>query len=167
MNMLIRFFLLWLAGKTDRGLTETASLTYRIQLHDMGWRDHLPNYRFFSFMELGRFDAWRGFKGQLKQKPGLRMIAAQDMVYIRPVSFLAKLRMDTKLLSWDEKYVYFQHDFYVKNTLVATGLVKEACIYRGKKVLPDDLLADDAPVTDVTAYWSQLQQGIRDLSRAE
>ncbi|HBS42637.1 MAG TPA: hypothetical protein DEA26_08145 [Oceanospirillales bacterium] len=165
MNMLIRFFLLWLAGKTDRGLFSTASLHYRIQLHDMGWRDHLPNYRFFSFMELGRFDAWRGYKTELKQKPGLRMLAAQDMVYIRPVAFLAKLRMDTRLLSWDEKYVYFQHDFYVKNTLVATGLVKEACIYRGKKVAPPEMFDGEPPLTDVVEYWSALQNGIKNLSR--
>lgn len=165
MNMLIRFFLLWLAGKTDRGLTDTGSLTYRIQLHDMGWRNHLPNYRFFSFMELGRFDAWRGIKSELNHKPGLRMIAAQDMVYIRPVSFLAKLRMDTTLLSWDEKYVYFQHDFYVKNFLVATGLVKEACIYRGKKLAPKEMFTGEPAVTDVIGHWSALQNGIKNLSR--
>ena len=94
MNLLIRFFLLWI---TSRGVRhqgdEVVRQSYRIQPHDMGWRNHLPNFRFLSFMELGRFEFWRGIRGDLKSSTGMRLIAAQDVVYIRPVGFLAKLTL--------------------------------------------------------------------------
>ena len=167
MNLLIRFFVRWLltfgvSHKTD----DIVSQTYRVLPHDMGWRNHLPNFRFLSFMELGRFHFWRGVRSDLEQSSGMRLIAAQDMIYIRPVSFLARLDMDTALIGWDQKYVYFRHDFYVGKKLVATGLVKEACVAKGSVVSPDDIFRGKSPrgAAGIIESWQQFQAEVRSAS---
>ena len=167
MNLLIRFFLLWLfSGQTQHSQSDTVRQSYRIQPHDMGWRNHLPNFRFLSFMELGRFQFWRGLKSELKRPAGMRLIAAQDMVYIRPVGFLARLDMETTLLGWDKKYVYFRHDFYVGKKLVAIGIVKEACVAKGSVLSPDDIFSGESPQTaaGIVESWQQFQAEVRSAS---
>ena len=167
MNLLIRFFLLWI---TSRGVRhqrdEVVRQSFRIQPHDMGWRNHLPNFRFLSFMELGRFEFWRGIRGDLKSSTGMRLIAAQDVVYIRPVGFLAKLTMDTTLVGWDNKYVYFRHDFYVRSKLVATGVVKEACVVKGSVVAPNDIFSGESPqsAAGIVESWQRFQAEVRSAS---
>ena len=64
MNMLIRFFIMvnllkqQLKQQTASEHLSVATLTtsvirqYRVLPHDMGFRDHLPNYRYLSFIEL-------------------------------------------------------------------------------------------------------------------
>ena len=64
MNMLIRFFIMvsLLKQQLKQQLTseslsvETLTVPivrhYRVLPHDMGFRDHLPNYRYLSFIEL-------------------------------------------------------------------------------------------------------------------
>ena len=164
MNLLLRFLFLWLTSYGVRyQLNTVVRQYYRVQPHDMGWRDHLPNFRFLSFMELGRFEFWRGVRGDLKSTIGTRLIAAQDMVYIRPVGFLARLAMDTTLAGWDQKYVYFRHDFYVRGKLVAIGMVKEACVIRGSVVNPCDILGAESPqeANDLLLSWQHFQAEVR------
>lgn len=167
MNLFIRFFWRWLQIKNKKHSVDALiKHSYRILPHDMGWRLHLPNFRFLCFMELGRFHYWHGVKLSLKKVPGNRLIAAQDMVYIRPVSFLAKLNMSTYLLGWDDKYIYFKHDFYVGKSLVATGLVKEACVAKGIVISPNDIFCGIPPQSTATLLesWRVMQAEIRTLS---
>lgn len=167
MNLFIRFFWRWIQIKNNKYSVDVLLRhRYRIWLHDMGWRLHLPNFRFFSFMELGRFDYWYGVRSELKRATGSRLISAQDMIYIRPVNFLAKLEMSTSLLGWDGKYIYFKHEFYVGESLVATGLVKEACVAKGTVIPPNDIFCGESPrnAVDLLESWRVMQAKSRTLS---
>lgn len=167
MNLLIRFFWLWIQIQNKKySVNEPLIQNYRIWPHDMGWRLHLPNFRFFSFMELGRFQYWYGIKKELNISVGSRLIAAQDMIYIRPVGFLAKLNMRTSMLGWDEKYIYFKHDFYVGGTLVATGLVKEACVVKNVVMSPNDIFCGEPPqsTANLLNSWRVMQAEVKTLS---
>ncbi|MEC8443665.1 MAG: acyl-CoA thioesterase [Pseudomonadota bacterium] len=164
MNLLFRFFWCWLSNISARqDMFDPGRQTYRVWLHDMGWRTHLPNFRFLSFMELGRFQHWRRIRHQLKRSPGIPLIAAQEMVYLRPVGLFSRLTLQTELLGWDHKYVVFRHDFYVGDTLVATGLVKEACVAKGKVIAPDDIFQAESPedTARLQACWQALHAEIR------
>ena len=164
MNLFLRFFWLWIRTLSLQHVySDTVRQGFRVWLHDMGWRTHLPNFRFLSFMELGRFQYWQGVRSELRGPTGMRMIAAQDMTYIRPVGFLAKLEMTTCLLTWDNKYIYFRHDFYVGKTLVATGLVKEACVVKGSVKSPSEIFCGQPPQNAAGAveHWLQMQSALR------
>jgi len=167
MNLFIRLLMRWLLSINQQvSLSDVQRQHYRIQLHDMGWRTHLPNFRFLSFMELGRFSYWRSIRSELKRDTGMRMIAAQEMIYIRPVGLLARLTMDTCLIGWDQKYVYFRHDFYVGKKLVATGVVKEACVVKGSVIAPDEVFRGESPreAAGLLESWQKFQSEIRSAS---
>lgn len=106
MNLFIRMFLIiFLARrKPFTSVVQVRSDRFRVWLHDLGWRDHLPNYRVYSFMELGRFGIWHQSRLALSGRYSLRMIAAQDFIYLKPIKPFQSFEMTTELLNWDEKY---------------------------------------------------------------
>ena len=164
MNLFGRLLLVllgaWLSEKKNHN--QLFQHHFRVWLHDLGWRDHLPNYRFYSFMELGRFGFWHGSRLASSGSYNVRMIAAQDFTYLRPVSPFARFRCDTQLLGTDQKYFYFRHNFYVKGKLVGIGLVKEACLSKGKVVNPKFILGEEAQSSQVIDAWQALQQQLKD-----
>lgn len=173
MNLIFRMlFIIFFARRGQPVSVQQARRDkFRVWLHDLGWRDHLPNYRVFSFMELGRFGLWHQSRLALSGRYSLRMIAAQDVVYLRPIRPFQAFEMSSEILSWDEKYFYYQHKFFSKGKLVAIGLVKEVNLKAGVAVMPQSLLADGKldpclsqtatqlhPITD---KWLQTQQAIK------
>lgn len=108
MNLLLRLFCLllrtWLGPR--RSPLQRSRLSFRVWPHDLGWRDHLPNYRFLSFLELGRFELWHASRLPFSGRYHTRMIAAQELVYLRPIRPFSTFECDTRLLGWDHKYCY-------------------------------------------------------------
>ncbi|MFC3679412.1 thioesterase family protein [Bacterioplanoides pacificum] len=163
MNLFGRLLLILLARRwaTQKTAQQVFSDYFRVWFHDLGWRDHLPNYRFYSFMELGRFSFWHGTGLAHNGSYRVRMIAAQDFIYLRPLSPFSRFRCDTQLLGWDDKYLYFRHNFYHRHTLVGIGLVKEACLIKGQVVKPKYILGQDPQGDAVIDAWQALQQQIK------
>lgn len=189
MNMLIRFFIVMALlkrehsesnknseqNKTAQRESENAvkvstedlfrpfSRSYRVLPHDMGFRDHLPNYRYLSFIEIN-VTAW--LYKILKQNGmgGLSLdwiISMQEMVYLKEIKFLDKMTVISALEGWDEKYVYFQHHFYVKDTLMAVGLTKFVLFNKKGKQLPSCIGMEGESLTEVIETWNANQMAIK------
>ena len=125
MNMLIRYLILSLLLKHEttqnHDFTQPITRQYRILPHDVGFRDHIPNYRYLSFIELN-IQQW--FFTQNTTEKAQWIIAAQQMTYLKQGRLLDKLRVKSQVLGWDNKYFYFRHEFLVKHTIIAVGLTK-------------------------------------------
>lgn len=189
MNMLIRFFIVMALlkrehteqnkGKQQKAknsvdssasqnnvsadLFQPFSRSYRILPHDMGFRDHLPNYRYLSFIELN-VTGWLYKILKKNQLGGLSMdwiISMQEMVYLKEIKFLNKMTVSSTLEGWDEKYVYFQHHFYVKNTLMAIGLTKFVLMNKEGKQSPAVLGMQGDHLTEVIKTWNANQTAIK------
>jgi len=183
MNMLIRFFILLALLKqeskqrpsadsvttaqkpklTQAELFTPVSRSYRVLPHDMGFRDHLPNYRYLSFVELN-VTAWLYNILKKNGLGGLSMdwiISMQEMVYLKQIKFLSKMTVTSTLEGWDEKYVYFQHHFYVKNTLMAVGLTKFVLMNKKGKRLPSSIGMQGEHLTEVINTWNANQTAIK------
>lgn len=146
---------------SHRDSHETFTNQYRVGLHDLGWRDHLPNYRYLSFMEIGAFSFFYGTRLSTSGQFDARLIAAQEVIYLRPVRPFQKVTQTTRLIGWDQKYLFFQHDFFVGDSLAAVGLVKEICLRKGKQVAPKTLLGKDTTLTPVIDSWLKNHEAIR------
>ena len=189
MNMLIRFFIVMALLKREHSesnknseqnktaqqgsdntlkvstedLFRPFSRSYRVLPHDMGFRDHLPNYRYLSFIEIN-VTAW--LYRILKQNGfgGLSLdwiISMQEMVYLKEIKFLDKMTVTSALEGWDEKYVYFQHHFYVKDTLMAVGLTKFVLFNKKGKQLPSCIGMEGESLTEVIETWNANQIAIK------
>lgn len=93
-----------------------------------------------------------------KWKP---LTVSLDMSLIRPIKVLQKYRISSKVLYWENSYIYMEHKFFIKDKLHATALSK-SCFMIGKKLVQDDDLnalydMKSPSKPDVIAKWSELK----------
>ena len=172
MNMLIRFFIMVSLLKQQlkqQAVSENLSVEtlsapivrhYRVLPHDMGFRDHLPNYRYLSFIELN-ITKW--LMACCHQK-GLNLgwiIAMQEMVYLKEIKFLSKMTVNSMLVGWDKKYAYFETRFFVKNQLMGIGMTKFVLTNKQGKCPTEVLDMKGEKLTDIINSWNAHQVAIK------
>ena len=173
MNMLIRFFIMVSLLKqqlkqqsTGEGISietliEPTVRHYRVLPHDMGFRDHLPNYRYLSFIEL---NITRWVMARCHQK-GIKklnwIMSMQEMVYLKPIKFLDKVTLSSTVAGWDQKYVYFEHRFFVKNQLMSVGMTKFIFADKKGKRTPEILDMVGEYMTDTITTWNEHQFALK------
>lgn len=173
MNMLLRFFIMisllkqQLKQQPVDGQLSTEMLTapivrhYRVLPHDMGFRNHLPNYRYLSFIELN-ITRWLLACSHQKGLKSLQwIIAMQEIIYLKEIKFLDKMMVSSTLVGWDHKYVYFEHRFFVKNQLMAVGMTKFVLMNKQGKCEPNCLDMAGEQLTDVITSWNMHQTAVR------
>lgn len=163
--MLLRYLILSLLVKneTKKGMnfTQPISRQYRILPQDMGFRNHVPNYRYLSFIELN-IQQW--FMCQNTLEKAQWIIAAQQMTYLKQGKFLDKMTVKSQVLGWDNKYFYFRHEFLVKHTVIAVGITK-IVLMNANQVLTTDLIADKPEqMHPVITTWQANQNEIKQQS---
>ncbi len=174
MNMLIRFFIMSSLLKQQlkqQSVTERLSIEtltaptvrhYRVLPHDMGFRDHLPNYRYLSFIELNVTRWLMACCHQKGIKPLNWVIAMQEIVYLKQINFLDKMTLSSAVAGWDHKYVYFEHRFFVKNQLMSVGMSKFVLMdKKGQQQSPELLDMMGEQLTDVITTWNKHQVAIK------
>ena len=174
MNMLIRFFIMSSLLKQQlkqQSVTERLSIEtltaptvrhYRVLPHDMGFRDHLPNYRYLSFIELNVTRWLMACCHQKGIKPLNWIIAMQEIVYLKQINFLDKMTLSSSVAGWDHKYIYFEHRFFVKNQLMSVGMSKFVLMdKKGQQQAPKVLDMMGEQLTDVITTWNKHQVAIK------
>ncbi|MGP5494986.1 acyl-CoA thioesterase [Psychrobacter celer] len=173
MNMLIRFFIMISLLKQQRDkqsvkqrlsaemLATPIVRQYRVLPHDMGFRDHLPNYRYLSFIELN-ITKWLMTCCHRKGIKNLGwIIAMQEMVYLKEIKFLNKMTVNSVLVGWDKKYVYFETRFFVKHQLMGIGMTKFVLTDKKGKCAPAVLDMLGEQTNDVIDSWNAHQVAIK------
>ena len=179
MNMLIRFFIMASLLKqqlkkqsvSERLSVETLTAPtvrhYRVLPHDMGFRDHLPNYRFLSFIELNVTKWLRTCCHQKGIKTPEWIVAMQEIIYLKQIKFLDKMTLKSAVAGWDKKYVYFEHHFFVKDQLMAVGMTKFVLMDKKGKCAPDILDMKGEQLTDIINSWNQHQLAVKSAQSAD
>lgn len=147
MNLYLRYFLLALNNlmQQEKQVAFEHTLEMSVLLHDIGFNDHLPNYRYFSFMELGRAQFWHKSRLNWSGRYTRRVIAEQSIKYINEIRPLEKIQIKTHVTGWCDKYVSYRQEFYSGEKLKATATVKEA-LFRGKKRIDPARLFSDLSI---------------------
>ena len=173
MNMLLRFFIMYgllLQQLKRQSLSQRLSVEalsapttrhYRVLPHDMGFRDHLPNYRYLSFIELNVTHWLIACCHQKGIKTLDWVIAMQEMVYLKEIKFLDKMTLNSQLVGWDKKYVYFEHRFFVKDQLMSVGMTKFVLMNKKQKQTPAVLDMEGEHITDVIETWNTHQAAVK------
>ena len=178
MNMLIRFFIMvnllkqQLKQQSVSGRLSVDKLTapivrhYRVLPHDMGFRDHLPNYRYLSFIELNITQWLMACCYQKGIKNLGWIIAMQEMVYLKEIKFLNKMSINSTLVGWDKKYVYFETRFFVKSQLMGVGMTKFVLKDKRGKCAPEVLDMTGEQLNEVIRSWNRNQVAIKSAPTA-
>lgn len=144
MNLYLR--LLWLLWKLRslprRGLFEESRVAFRVLPNDCDLNLHMNNGRYLSFMDLGRvhLTAQAGLLGEALRRRWMPVLAAAEITFIRSLKPFARFDLVTRLLTWDDKYVYLEQLFERDGVVCAHAHVKGVFLSRGVRVSNDEVL---------------------------
>jgi acyl-CoA thioesterase FadM len=122
---LLRISLLALVSRR-RGVLETSVVHLRVWPNDLDLNLHMNNGRYLSLMDLGRVDVMfhsGAFKLWFTQgwQP---LVAASSIRHFKSLSLGQAFEIRTRILGWDEKWIYFEQRFTRRGQLHALAGVK-------------------------------------------
>ncbi|MDF2866537.1 MAG: thioesterase [Gammaproteobacteria bacterium] len=132
---------------------------------DLNW--HLNNARYLSFMDLGRLHLIgqaNFFRNMLKQRWSPILLAA-EISFIKAIKPLQRFELITRVLTWDDNYLYLEQRFEKDGKLLALAYVKGLFIGKTGKVPTSELLAasgvvntEPPPMPEAIKYWKDLTE---------
>lgn len=135
MNLYFRLLLLLikLIRKPALGLLETSVLKLRVLPNDLDLNMHMNNGRYLSIMDLGRVDIMHriGLMEHIIQNRWSPVVGHLHMRFRRPFKLFQQYDLHSRIISWDEKWVYIEQTFICNNKIHAVGLVQG--LIRGKQ----------------------------------
>ena len=140
MNLIFRLIFVLVSGalsKTRTSITDVHSVWFRVLPNDLDTNLHMNNGRYLTIMDLGRVDALlrSGLVKTITREKWMPVIAGVSMIFRRSLAPFERYRLETRLIGWDEKWVYMEQTFIRQNgDLAARGYVKATFLKKGGRV---------------------------------
>ena len=152
--MNLYFRLLWLIlrlpfmAKPKDALSPT-SLFFRVWPNDLDFNMHMNNGRYLTIMDLGRLHLTfqNGLLGPSLKRKWMPVLGAAKIHYIKPLNPFEKYELSSKVIYWDDKWIYLEQHFYKLSkpgkppVLAATALLKALFVGKEGKITPDQILS--------------------------
>lgn len=110
--------------------------------NDLDLNLHMNNGRFLSIMDLGRIDLMirTDLGAAVIKKRWKPLVGAVTMRYKQSLTPFQRYRLRTKVIGWDEKWLYIEQRFERGNRTIAVGIVK--VLFRGehRNITPEQTL---------------------------
>ncbi len=139
--------------KPSRGLLDWVFARYRCMPWDLDANIHMNNVKYLKYLERGRVEhmihtPWlremtgRGYKA---------LIANTEISYVREIKPFQRFKVETRISSWDEKYIYIEQLFTYRKTVFTAAVIRMAMVHAktGKRASPKQ--AFEAILPGVTA----------------
>lgn len=112
MNLIMRFLRVLITSllKPRMGLLDSSVLSFQVLPTDLDVNLHMNNARYLSFMDLGRTDLLirMGMLRRMFHERWKPVTGSIDIKYRRPLLLLRSYKLSTRLLCWDEKWLYIE-----------------------------------------------------------
>lgn len=175
MNLYLRLLrVLWQLRKLQRrAIFEASRLSFRVLPNDLDLNMHMNNGRYLTFMDLGRvhLTAQTGLLGAMRRRRWMPVLAAAEITYLRSLAPFDRFELVTRLLTWDDKYIYLEQTFERDGELCAHAYVKALFLQRGGRVPNAEVLAASGyqggapPMAEALQRWSELTAVKRDSKK--
>ncbi|MEJ2015731.1 MAG: thioesterase family protein [Limibacillus sp.] len=145
MNLLLRLIKILLAARfrSPLSLFGVSRVRFRVWPNDLDLNRHMNNGRFLTVMDLGRIDlmARMGVLGIFKKRKWMPVVAAETISFKRPLDPFERYELTSRILCWDERFLYLEQVFVKKNGKVAArALVKAAIRAHARAVKTQEIL---------------------------
>jgi len=169
--MNLYFRLIWILAKAVWGVKKDFLAESRLKLRalplDCDLNFHLNNARYLSFMDLGRLHLiGQGnlFRQMLKRRWSPILLAA-EISFIKAIKPWQSFELSTRVLTWDENYLYLEQRFEAEGKLLALAYVKGLFVAKSGKVPSVEILSaagarelTPPPMPEALKFWKDLTE---------
>lgn len=142
-------------------LTDVSMLRFRVWPNDLDINVHMNNARYLALMDLGRLDliARGGMWRAVLQQRWQAVIGGALVRYRRPLKPFQRFTLMSRLLCWDDRWLYIEHRIESAHGPACLTLVRGAFLRGGAIVPPAEVARAagyDGPtpsVPDWVAQW--------------
>lgn len=146
MNLWLRLLRIIIGALFGRrlGFFETSELSFRVWPHDLDLNVHMNNARYLALMDLGRADLIIrvGLHRVMMRESWQAVIGATNVRFRRPLKPFQRFRLTTRLLCWDDRWLYLEQRITTPDgALACAAVVKAVFIRKGARVPPAETAA--------------------------
>jgi acyl-CoA thioesterase FadM len=154
MNLIVRFLRVLITSllRSPIGLLDSSSLKFRVMPTDLDINLHMTNARYLSFMDLGRTDLLlrAGMLDMVRRERWKPVVGGVDIKFRRSLMPFQSFELHTRLLCWDEKWLYLEQSLESAKGVHATATVRGLFVGRDGSVPSRTVLdqlgyRDDSP----------------------
>jgi acyl-CoA thioesterase FadM len=154
------------------GMMERSSISIRIWPHDLDLNMHANNGRILTLSDVGRLDmAVRGgLLLKCLQRGWKPIVASTTVRYRRSLQPFRKYELQSRVLTWDDKWIYFEHRFVRNGEVAVVIYVRGGFLGSRGMVAPErlnlllglDLTAPEHP--EWLKQWQAAEEGMREAA---
>ena len=179
MNLYLRFLIVLIASffrPRIRDILGVSTLRMRVQPNDLDLNGHMNNGRYPSLMDLGRLDLVlrSGLLRLMLREKSVPVLASVQIRFRIGMNVFEPFDLQTRVICWDEKWVYMEQRFVLVSGLKAGSVAAIALVKGGfydrrtRTTVPtQDLLnavgvQTQSPVFPVyITEWTQAEEALR------
>lgn len=185
MNLYLRLLILYINSffkPPIEGILGKSILRFRVLPTDLDLNAHMNNGRYATIMDLGRLDLImrNGLMKTMMRNRCLPVLGTLQLRFRIPLQPFQAYRLETRVLCWDDKWVYLEQQFIIKagpkaGAVAAIGLIKGGFYdSKNRRTVPTaELLAimgvDAASPTfpDYITDWVQSEESLRAVTQTQ
>lgn len=117
-------------------------LDMRVLPNDLDMNMHMNNGRYLTIMDLGRLHLTfvNGILWPCLKRRWFPVLGGAKVHFLKPLNPFNKFRLESKVIYWDEKWIYLEQQIYKKDQLVATALLKALFMGKEGKIKPETII---------------------------
>ena len=114
----------------------------RVWPNDLDTNAHMNNGRYLTLMALGRFDLMTqcGLVRTVLKRKGFPVAGGVMVRFDRPLHAFEKITLNSRIIGWDEKWLYFRPDILPGSKRAARATARGLFRTRGRSVTTDEIL---------------------------
>ncbi len=129
--------------KPSKHILDWVIARYRVMPWDLDANLHMNNVKYLKYLERGRVE-------QMIHTPWLQkmwtnqakaLVANTEISYVKEMRLFQKFKVETRVSSWDEKYIYMEQIFTYKHTVFTAAVIRMAVVHAktGKRLSPTEV----------------------------
>jgi acyl-CoA thioesterase FadM len=148
-------------------IMDASVLIFRVWPNDLDFNMHMNNGRYLTLMDLGRTDLVIrcGLAGIILKRRWMPVLGGATVRFRRSLEPFQRFRLRTRILCWDEKWVFLEHRVETMDgRLAALAVVKGLFRTRAGSVTPAEVLqaigrvSASPPMPEGVTNWTRTEK---------
>lgn len=177
MNLIFRLIKVLFGARFGAALAalDVSVISLRVWPNDLDFNLHMNNGRYLTLMDLGRIDlmARNGALKLFRQRRWMPVVAAQTITFRRSLKPFQRFELHTRVVCWDEDFVYMEQIFMSEGRIAALALVRAAFVEDGHRLTSATVLGAlglhrrSPPMPSGIKAWTSVEDWHREVNASD